>query len=69
MIASLVAIAINVVSRNTCLAGRQVAKPMLAVRCFYCCDYFSRIFFKVDKLLSISFGSIFSIIGIIMFIG
>jgi len=32
-------------------------------------DYFSRMLFNVDKLLSISFGSIFSITGIIMFTG
>src|SRR5258705_10843665 len=31
--------------------------------------YFSRIIFKVDKLSSISFGNLFSAIGINMFIG
>ena len=32
-------------------------------------DYFSRMFFKVDKLISISFATDFSIVGINMFTG
>lgn len=45
----------------------KASSPELLPVFYY--NYFSRMFFKVDKLVSISFGNFFSAIGINIFIG